>query len=178
MTITIHEFAIDTYVHMLGTLTHVLDKATKHAEARKFSPADLAGSRLAPDMFPLSTQVYLACHHAKDGTARLTGKEAAPIDRSVQWTFDQLAPHVQATIDHVRGIPRSAFDGAETRKVVITVNPERIFDMTGMQFLRDWSLPHFYFHVVTAYDILRDAGVEVGKRDYVPHMATYLRTGG
>ena len=176
MTITIHELAIDTYVHMLGTLTHVLDKATKHAEARKFNPADLAGARLAPDMFPLSTQVYLACHHAKDGAARLTGKEPLALERGVQWTFEQLGPQIQSAIDHVRGIPNSAFDGAETRKVVITINPERVFEMTGLQFLRDWSLPHFYFHVVTAYDILRDAGVEIGKRDYVPHMTSYLRT--
>jgi hypothetical protein len=178
MTITIHDFAIETYSHMLGSLIHVLDKAAKHVEARKFSPADLAGARLAPDMFPLSTQVYLACHHAKDGVARLTGKEAPTLERGVQWSFEQLVPQLQATVDHVRGIPASAFDGAETRKVVITINPERIFDLTGLQFLRDWALPHFYFHVVTAYDILRDAGVEIGKRDYVPYMAMYLRTGG
>jgi hypothetical protein len=177
MTITIHEFAIDTYVHMLGTLTHVLDKAAKHAEARKFSVADLATARLSPDMLPLSTQVYLACYHAKDGTARLTGQEAPTLERGVRWPFEQLGPEIQATVEYIRGVPKAAFDGAETRKVAITVNPERIFEMRGLQFLRDWTLPHFYFHVVTAYDILRDAGVEIGKRDYVPYMTAYLRTG-
>ena len=175
MTITIHELAIDTFVHMLGTVTHVLDKAARHAEARKFNIADLVTARLAPDMFPLSTQVYLACYHAKDGPMRLLGQEPLALERGLQETFEQLGTRIKATLDFLHGIPKGALDGTEDRRITIAVSPERVFDMTGLQLIRDWTLPHFYFHVVTAYDILRDAGVEIGKRDYVPHVAGYLR---
>jgi uncharacterized protein len=174
MTITIHELAVDSFVHMLGTLSSLLDKARDHAAARKFDVASLVTARLAPDMFPLGTQVYLSCHHARDGVARLTGQDAPVIERFEE-NFDQLVARIQATLEFVQGTPNSAFDGAEQRTITITVNPERIFDLTALQFLRDWSLPHFYFHVVTAYDILRESGVLLGKRDYVPYMAGYLR---
>jgi hypothetical protein len=175
MTISLHELAIDTFVHMLGDLSHVLDKAARHADARKFPVDDLAGFRLAPDMFPLSTQVYLACHHAKDGPARLLGQAPPALERGLRETFEQSGARVKATLDHLRGIPSTALDGAEQRKITIETTPERVFDLTGFQLIRDWTLPHFYFHVVTAYDILRAAGVELGKRDYVPHVAAYLR---
>ena len=174
MTISLYDLAIDTFVQILGTLNHLLDKATEHAADRKFEVSALVDARLTPDMFPFSTQVYLACFHAKDGPARLMGQEPAPLEQ-VRETFDQLRARVQATVAHLKAIPRSAFDGAEQRAITIAVNPERVFEMTGFQLLRDWTLPHFYFHVVTAYDILRDAGVEIGKRDYVPHVGRYLR---
>jgi uncharacterized protein len=175
MTIAIHELVIDSFTHMLGTLTHVLDKAAEHATARKYELSALVGARLAPDMFPLGTQIYLSCHHARDGVTRLTGQEPPVLQRGVEETFEQLRTRVKSTLEFVAGTPASAFEGAERRTVTIEVNPERIFDMTGFQYLRDWALPHFYFHVVTAYDILRDAGIELGKRDYVRHMAAYLR---
>ncbi|HEX3763261.1 MAG TPA: DUF1993 domain-containing protein [Kofleriaceae bacterium] len=175
MPITLHELAIDTFVHMLGTLTHVLDKAAKHAEARKFPVDDLVNARLAPDMLPLSTQVYLACHHAKDGPARLLGQEPPMVGRGLQENFEQINARIHATLEHVRGLPKAEIDAAEQRRVTITITPERVFDMTGFQLIRDWTLPHFYFHVVTAYDILRESGVEIGKRDYAPHAAAYLR---
>jgi hypothetical protein len=174
MTITIHELAIDTYVHMLETLSYLLDKAAEHAAARKYSVAEWCTSRLSPDMFPLSTQVYLACHHARDGVARLTGQEPPVLER-FQESFEQLGPRITATLELLRGTPPAAFDGAEARRITITINPERVFDMTCVQFLRDWSLAHFYFHVVTAYDILRAGGLEIGKRDYARHVAAYLR---
>jgi hypothetical protein len=175
MPISLHEFAIDTFVHMLGTLTHVLDKAAKHAQSRNFSSNDLVNARLAPDMFPLSTQVYLACFHAKDGPARLLGREASMPERGLQENFEQVNARIQTTVAHLRDLPKAEIDAAEQRKITITTAPERVFDMTGFQLIRDWTLPHFYFHVVTAYDILRASGVEIGKRDYVPHVAAYMR---
>ncbi|HEX7843609.1 MAG TPA: DUF1993 domain-containing protein [Kofleriaceae bacterium] len=176
MTLSLYDLAIDTFVQMLGTLNHLMDKAAEHAAARKFEVSALAGARLTPDMFPFSTQVYLACHHAKDGPARLMGQEPPPLER-IQETYEQVRARLQATVAHLKAIPRSALDGAEQRPITITVNPERVFEMTGFQLIRDWTLPHFYFHVVTAYDILRDAGIEIGKRDYVPHVTRYLRQG-
>jgi len=175
MPIALHELAIDTFVHMLGDLSHVLDKGAKHAQARNFPADDLARFRLTPDMFPLSTQVYLACYHAKDGPTRLLGHESAMPERGLQENFEQLGVRIKATLDHLHGLSKAEIDAGEQRKITITVNPERVFELTGFQLIRDWTLPHFYFHVVTAYDILRAAGVEIGKRDYVPHVAAYLR---
>jgi hypothetical protein len=175
MTLTIHELAIDTFAHMLGTLSHLLDKAAAHAAARKYNVGDLVAARLSPDMFPFGTQVYLVCHHAKDGCERLMGREPPTLERGLQESFEQLGTRVKATLEYLHGIPKAAFDGAEQRTITIAPNPERVFDLTGVQFLRDWTLPHFYFHAVTAYDILRAAGIELGKRDFVPHMASYLR---
>jgi hypothetical protein len=175
MPITLHELAIDTFVHMLGDLSHVLDKGAKHAQARNFPADDLAQFRLSPDMLPLSSQVRLACHHAKDGPARLLGQEPPALERGMQETFEQLVARVKATLDHLHGLSKAEIDAGEQRKITITTAPERVFDLTGFQLIRDWTLPHFYFHVVTAYDILRAAGVEIGKRDYVPHVAAYLR---
>jgi hypothetical protein len=175
MTVTIHELAIDTFVHMLGTLNHLLDKATEHAAARKFNVADLVAARLSPDMFPLGTQIYIACHHAKDGPQRLMGREPPTLERGLAETFDQLRARVGATLDYLQGIPKDAFDGAEQRPITLALMPERVFDLTGFQLLRDWTLPHFYFHTTTAYNILRTAGVELGKRDFVRHMLPYLR---
>lgn len=175
MTITMHELLIDTTVQMLGTLSHLLDKAAEHAAARKFEVSSLINARLSPDMFPLSTQVYLCCHQARSGAARLLGQAPPELER-VSEDLEQLRARIRATVAYLQDIPKTAFDGAEQRAVTVTVNPQRTFEMTGFQMLRDWTLPHFYFHVVTAYDILRAAGVEIGKRDYVPHMARYVRT--
>jgi len=175
MPITLHEIAIDTFVHMLGDLSHMLDKAAKHAQARNFPVDDLARFRLSPDMFPLSTQVYLACFHAKDGPARLLGQQAGMPERGLQENFEQICARIKATLEHLRGLPKAEIDAADQRKITITTAPERVFELTGFQLIRDWTLPHFYFHVVTAYDILRAGGVELGKRDYVPHVTTYLR---
>jgi hypothetical protein len=174
MTLSLHALAIDSFVNMLGTLDHLFDRAAEHAAARKFEISALVSARLCPDMFPFSTQVYLACHHAKDGPARLMGEVPPELER-FQETFEQLRARVGATIAHLQAIPAAALDDAAQRTITITLSPERAFEMTGFQLIRDWTLPHFYFHVVTAYDILRDSGVEIGKRDYVAHVGRYLR---
>src|SRR5215813_6755147 len=149
MPISLHELAIDTFVHMLGDLSHVLDKGAKHAQARNFPADDLAQFRLSPDMLPLAGQVRLACHHAKDGPARLLGHEPPTMERGLQETFEQLGARVKATLEHLHGIPKGALDDAAQRKLTFSTTPERVFDMTGFQLIRDWTLPHFYFHVVT-----------------------------
>src|SRR5579859_1678393 len=110
MTITLHEIAIDSFVHMLGTLSHLLDKAGEHASARKFNVADLVNARLSPDMFTFGTQVYLACHHAKDGPERLMGHESPVLERGLQETFEQVVARVKSTVDYLHGIPKTAFD--------------------------------------------------------------------
>jgi uncharacterized protein len=175
MTLSLHDFATETFVPMLGTLTHLLDKAAAHAAAKNVDVATLVDARLAPDMLPFSSQVRLACQHAEVAVAHLTGQEPPPMER-VHQTFEQLVTRVRATLEALQQVPRAAFDGAEQRPIAIVIDTELAFDMTGLQFLRDWLLPNFYFHVTTAYDILRHHGVELGKRDYLRGVGRYRRS--
>jgi hypothetical protein len=175
MSISVHAIASGTFVPMLRSLSRVLDKGAAHADAKKFDPAVLVKARLAPDMFTLAQQVQLACHHAKDAMARLTGQDP-PQYGSADETFDELKARIRSTIEALESTPAAAFEGAEDRDVVIPLpGGEMAFEMKGYQLLRDWALPHFYFHVVTAYDILRHNGVDIGKRDYVGNVSGYLR---
>ena len=175
MKITIHSIATETFVPMLRSLSNILDKGAEHARAKKSDPAALVNARLAPDMYPLSQQVQIACDQASDATARLTATDAPQFDNNEK-TLDELKARIAKTVDYVQGVRETAFEGAEDRKIIIPIPEDNMeFEMNGLQFLRDWALPQFYFHVVTAYDILRHNGVDIGKRDYVSHVGVYLR---
>ncbi len=174
MSITARELGVDTFVPMLRSLSKLLGEGAKHAKAKSFDAAVLVNARLAPDMFTLQQQVQLACHFAKDAFARLTGKEAGP-PAFVDETLEQLRARIEATIGALESVGASALEGAAERDIVMPMPGGVVFDMKGYQLLRDWSLPHFYFHVVTAYDILRHNGVTIGKRDYLGNVARYLR---
>ena len=175
MKISIHSIATETFVPMLRSLSKILDKGAEHARAKKSDPAALVNARLAPDMYPLSQQVQIACDQASDATARLTGKDAPQFDNNEK-TLDELKARIAKTVDYVQSVRETAFEGAEDRKIIIPIPEDSMeFEMNGLQFLRDWALPQFYFHVVTAYDILRHNGVDIGKRDYVSHVGVYLR---
>src|SRR5258708_38097142 len=170
-----HTFATETFLSMLRSLSHVLDKGAEHAHARKSGPSPLVSARLAPDMYTLAQQVQLACDQAGDATARLTGQNPPQFENSEN-TLDELKARIAKTIEYVKSARENAFEGAETREILIPIPENNIeFEMNGLQFLRDWALPHFYFHVVTAYDILRNNGVEVGKRDYMNQVGSYIR---
>lgn len=173
MTLSLHDLAIETFVPMLGTLTHLLDKAAAHAAARNLDVAVLVDARLAPDMLPFNSQVRLACQHARGAVERLAGQDP-PMER-VQENFAQLVTRVRTAIEALQQVPRSALDGADQRPISIVIDADLAFDMTGLQFLRDWALPNFYFHVTTAYDILRHHGVEIGKRDFLRNVGRYRR---
>ena len=177
MRITLYALAIETFAPVLDTLAALLEKGAAHARAKGTNPNVLVKARLAPNMFPLSTQVQLACHHAKDGTARLTG-QAPPKIENKELTLDELKSLVRTTVDHLNSMKEAAFDGAEDRVIEMPLQGSTVFKSNGIQLLRDWSIPNFYFHVVTAYDILRNSGVEVGKRDYLSHIGPYLRQRG
>ena len=174
MTFTVHSMAMDTFVPMLGTLSTLLDKGAEHMRAKGLAPDALLEARLAPDMFPLARQVQIACDSAKSAAARLTGQEPPKFEDNEQ-TLDQLKTRVRRTLDYVQGVPSSAYAGAETRRVNFPLFDDLVLDMDGMQFLRDWVLPNFYFHVVTAYDILRNQGVQIGKQDFLAHAAYAIR---
>src|SRR5262249_1330851 len=166
--------SIDTVVPMLRSLSKIFEKATQHAKAKSFDGAVLANARLAPDMFPLTQQVQIACDMAKNGTARLMGKESPKFEDNEQ-TLDELKARIDRTIDYLEKADRGALQGAEDRDITIPFPDGRVLEMKGLQLLRDWTLPHFYFHVVTAYDILRHNDVDISKLDYLSHVGSAIR---
>jgi hypothetical protein len=153
------------FVNTLGNLAAILDKAQAHCDARKIDPLVLTGYRLFPDMFPLSRQVQIACDTAKGAVARLAGAEI-PKHEDSERTFAELKARIAKTIDFVQSVKRERVDGAEDKEIVLQMRSgERRF--TGLQYLLGHALPNFYFHVTTAYNILRHNGVELGKADYL-----------
>jgi len=153
------------FVRILRNLEGVLDKGAAHAAARKIDPAVLVGARLYPDMFPLSTQVRIACDFAKGAAARLTGNEPPKYEDN-EATFDDLRARIARTIAYVESFKPEQFEGADARTVTMKMRGEdKAFD--GITYLANIVLPNFYFHATTAYDILRHNGVELGKRDFI-----------
>jgi hypothetical protein len=174
MNLTMRALGTETFVAMLATLTHLFEKAREASAAKKLDLADLMGARLAPDMYPFSMQVQLACYHAKTALARLTGSEPPPLPKDEE-TFEQLVRRVERTLRELDAVPELALEGSEHRVIDMPLLGGLRFEASGLEFLRDWALPHFYFHVVTAYDILRHAGVDIGKRDYMVSVGKYIQ---
>jgi len=171
---TVHSMAMDTFVPMLGTLSTLLDKGAEHMRAKGLAPDTLMEARLAPDMYPLAKQVQIACDQVKSAAARLTGQEPPKFEDDEQ-TLDELKSRIRRTLDYVKSVQASAYQGAENRRMGFPLINDLVLDMDGVQYLRDWALPHFYFHLVTAYDILRHEGVQIGKQDYLAHAGYAIR---
>ena len=165
MNSSMHAFSVDVFAHALGNLSWLLEKATNNATQRKFEASVLLAARLAPDMLPLTRQIQIACDLAKNCTARLTGKEP-PRFEDTETTIEQLRARIARTIDYMKGVPASAFDKAETRDVKVPAG-ERTLEFKGLDYLQRWAIPNVFFHIVTAYNILRHNGVDLGKRDFI-----------
>jgi len=165
MKISMHAMSVDLFVHTLSNLSAVLEKGIAHAKERKFEPAVLLASRLAPDMFPLTRQVQIAGDIAKNAVSRLAGQDP-PRFEDTEATFEELHARIARTIDYLKSIPASAFEGAETRDIKIKAG-DRSLEFKGLQFLQQWAIPNVLFHATTAYDILRHNGVHLGKRDFL-----------
>lgn len=160
-----YSLSAPVFVRMLRNLEGVLDKGAAHAAARKIDPAVLVNARLFPDMFPLSAQVRIAGDFAKGAVARLTGNEPPKYDDN-EATFDDLKARIGRTIAYVESFKPQQFGDAATRTVTMKMRGEdKSFD--GLTYLANIVLPNFYFHLTTAYDILRHNGVELGKRDFI-----------
>lgn len=172
MKISIHTMAVDTFVPMLESLSAILDKGAAHAASIQI---DLVQARLAPDMFTLAQQVQQATHMARSGVARLAG-QAAPAMEEAETTFSGLKAQIARSLETVRAVQVNAFDGADERDCSIETPNHMVIEMDGLRFLRSWALPHFYFHVVTAYDILRHYGVVIGKQDFLSQVGRFIRT--
>lgn len=166
MAITMYSASVPVFVRMLGNLSTWLDKAAAHAEARKFDPQVLVNARLYPDMLPLSAQVQIACDSAKGCVARLAGVEI-PRHEDNEKTLGELKARIDKTLDFVKSVPAAQIDGSEACVISIPRRNKEPLLLPGEVFLRHYALANLYFHVTTAYAILRHNGVEVGKGDYL-----------
>lgn len=165
MSVALPAVSLEVMIPMLKNLGQMLTKAAAFAEAKKLEAGVLENSRLAPDMFGLRRQVQLSCDFAKNSMARLAGVEAPKFEDNEQ-TFAELQTRVARTIDYLRGLDVKLLDGAETRHIVVPLRT-RTLELDGLPFLQKWVLPNFYFHVTTAYNILRHNGIELGKQDFL-----------
>ena len=165
MTISMYQASAPRLANSLKNLSEILDKAAAHAEAKKIDPSVLLQSRLYPDMLPLLRQVQIASDNAKGAVARLAGVEV-PKYEDTEETIVDLKQRLAKTIDFVSSVKPAQIDGSEEKDIHLKLGAREV-DWKGMQYLLGFALPNFYFHVVTAYDILRHNGVEIGKRDFI-----------
>ena len=166
MTISKHPASAPVYGRRLGNLLAWQDKAEAHAAARKFDAANYLGLRLAPDMLPFVRQIQIASDGAKGCMARLAGVEI-PKWEDNEASIADLRARVQKTIDYVRSFEAAQIDGSEGREIAVPRRSGEPLKFDGESFLKHYALPNFYFHVTTAYALLRHAGVELGKADYL-----------
>ena len=165
MTISRYEASVPRFVNILGNLSNILDKTQAHIDAKKLSDASLTAFRLFPDMLPMTTQVQVACDTAKGVVARLAGVDIPAFEDNEQ-TIAELKARVAKTIAFIQTITPAQIDGTEDKDIV-TKRGEKETHYKGMQFLLGHAIPNFYFHITTAYAILRHNGVEIGKRDFL-----------
>jgi hypothetical protein len=165
MSLSVHALTVGQFVPMLKNLGKILEKAEAFAAAKKVEAGVIEGLRLAPDMLSFARQVQLASDFAKNSTARLAGIEAPKFEDNEK-TLEELKARVAKTIDWLGTVQAAQLEGAESRHIVIPLRT-RTLEMDGLPFLQKWALPNFYFHVTTAYALLRHVGVEVGKQDFL-----------
>jgi uncharacterized protein len=162
---TLHTTVVTTIRRNLAAVDKMLDKAEAFAAAKGFDVGVLLGSRLAPDMFPLTRQVQLVSDMAKGMAGRLAG-QTLPAFEDVETTLPELKDRIARTLAFVNSIDASAFDGAEQREIRVPTRAE-VLEFRGDEYLVTFALPNFYFHVTAVYLILRHNGVELGKRDFL-----------
>ena len=166
MAISMYQASIPQFTKMLANLSNILKKGEEFAKAKGVDDAVLVSEcRLAPDMFPLSKQIQIACDQVKNGMARLAGVEPPKFEDN-ETTFAQLQERIAKTIAFANSLKPAQVDGTETKEIKFSIR-EWNFEFVGEQYLLTWIIPNFYFHVTTAYAILRHNGVEVGKTDYL-----------
>lgn len=165
MTISMYQASVPRFVNILGNLSNILDKTQVHVDAKKLDSATLTTYRLFPDMLPMTKQVQIACDTAKGVVARLAGVEI-PAYEDNEKTLADLKARIAKTIAFIQTVTPGQIDGTEDKEIVIK-RGDKETHYKGMQFLLGHALPNVYFHVTTAYNILRHNGVEIGKRDYL-----------
>jgi uncharacterized protein len=165
MSLTMFDASVPVFEKMLANLSRILSKAEAYAVEKRLDPAVLLQARLYPDMFPLVRQIQTACDHAKGATARLAGLEP-PAFSDDERTFDEISGRIAKTLKYVGSVAPASFDDAAFRKIEIKLG-SREMQFEAKHYLFGFALPNFFFHVTTAYDILRHGGLNIGKRDYL-----------
>ncbi len=165
MSLTMYTATVPTCTRALNSLAAILEKAAAHAEACKINPATLLGTRLFPDMFPLATQIHIANDIAQGGAARLAGAEV-PSFEAKERSFAEWIAATRGTVAYLESLKPAEFEGSEDRTVTWQTRTSTK-NMQGTPYLFHHVLPNVFFHVTTAYDILRQAGLEIGKLDYL-----------
>src|SRR5712671_4118143 len=165
----LYTFSVPVFLRGHAVLSELLRKGEAHAAGYKITPSALLTARLFPDMYPLTGQVQAACDTAKRTTARLVGVEPPRFEDN-EASFEELHARIRKTTAFVESHPADAFLAAAERKIELKLGPETL-NLTASQYLTRFALPNFYFHIATAYDILRHNGVVLGKRDYLGNMS-------
>jgi hypothetical protein len=165
MNISMYQASAPRFVNILKNLSAILDKAQAYVDAKKIDPTVLTSYRLYPDMLTMVHQVQIACDTAKGAVARIAGVDI-PKYEDTERTLAELKARIAKTIEFIGTIKPAQIDGTEDKEIVLKIRGQDV-KYTGMQYLLGFAHPNFYFHVTTAYDILRHNGVEIGKRDYI-----------
>ncbi len=158
--------SIPVYQRQLAAISKVLEKGSAWAAAKKVDEAVIMGTRMIPDMLPFSRQVQIACRFAEESSARLAGAEVPKAPENAEKNLGELRARIAAVLAHLKAFRPEQIDGSESREINLTIggNPMKF---TGEQYLTQIALPNFYFHCTTTYAMLRQAGVEIGKRDFL-----------
>lgn len=165
-TLSMHAASVPVFAKMLGNMLNWLEAAKAHAEAKQFSTDVYLTLRLAPDMLPFSKQIQICSDAAKGCVARLAGQEIPKYEDN-EATLDELAERLRKTRDYVLSVPAAAFEGSEAREITIPRRSGEPLRFDGLDYLRHFAQPNFYFHATTTYALLRHAGVPLGKGDYL-----------
>lgn len=165
MTLTMHTATVPTCARALNSLAGILEKAAAHAQARKIDPGVLLNTRLFPDMLPLATQLQIANDIAQSGAARLAGAQV-PVFEAKQRSLEEWIAATRGTVNYLESLQPAQFAGSEDRTITWS-SRSAVKSMQGTAYLFHHVLPNVFFHVTTAYDILRQAGLQIGKQDYL-----------
>ncbi|GAB4556001.1 MAG: DUF1993 family protein [Rhizobacter sp.] len=165
MPITMYSASVPVFVRKLGSLAKWIDKAEAHAQAKKFDGAVYLAARLAPDMLPFTKQIQIACDGAKFCIARLAGVDA-PKHEDHEATLAQLKERIASTLAFIQSVPEAQIVGTDDKDISVPRRDGAV-SMKGEFYLNHYALPNFYFHVTTAYALLRHNGVELGKSDFL-----------
>jgi uncharacterized protein len=166
MEISMYQASIPPVVRSLRNLINILEKGSAYTEAKKIEPSVLLNARLYPDMFPLVKQVQIASDLTRRGIARLAGQEAPAIEDN-ETNFVELSDRLKNTIAYLETFTPEQIDGSETREIILPMGKDRSMTFAGLPYLEYFVIPNLYFHVTTAYNILRHCGVELGKGDFL-----------
>ncbi len=166
MSLTLHSICAPIFLRTLNNMLVWLDKAEQHAQARKFDPANYLGLRLAPDMLPFTRQIQIVTDGVKGCMARLSGQDVPKWDDN-ETTLDELRARIRKALDYVQSFEAAQIDGNEGREIMLPTRHGEPLRFTGESYVKHYVLPNLYFHATTTYALLRHAGVELGKRDFL-----------